>query len=76
MLDKTRTDWAAMAADLDIEGRAFLNGRYQDALSGATRATFSPGDGSKITDVANCGEEDADEAVRHRTKRLRARRLV
>ncbi len=63
MLDKTRQDWRSLAADLDIEGRAFINGRYQDALAGETRATMGPADGQKLADVANCGTEDADRAV-------------
>ncbi len=63
MLDKTRQDWSSLAANLDIEGRAFVNGRYQEALAGETRATMSPADGKKLADVANCGTEDADRAV-------------
>ena len=42
MLDKTVTDWQALAGQLDIEGRAFINGRYIDALSGGSRATSTP----------------------------------
>ena len=64
MLNKTKQDWIMLAADLDIEGRAFINGRYEDALAGETRETVSPGDGRKLADVANCGAEDADNAVR------------
>ncbi len=63
MLDKTIQDWSADAAGLEIEGRAFVNGRYEDALAGETRATMSPANGQKLTDVANCGIEDADRAV-------------
>ena len=63
MLDKTFNDWRAEAAGLVIEGRAFINGRYQWALSGETRPTMNPGNGSKLADVANCGPEDADLAV-------------
>jgi 4-guanidinobutyraldehyde dehydrogenase/NAD-dependent aldehyde dehydrogenase len=63
MLEKTVQDWRSLAAALEIEGRAFINGRYQDALSGDTRATLSPGDGRKLAEVANCGIEDADQAV-------------
>jgi acyl-CoA reductase-like NAD-dependent aldehyde dehydrogenase len=63
MLDKTKQDWKSQAADLTIEGRAFIDGRYQDALSGQTRETVSPADGHKLADVANCGIEDADRAV-------------
>ena len=63
MLDKTKQDWTSQATTLDIEGRAFTNGRYEDALAGETRETLSPADGRKLADVANCGTEDADRAV-------------
>jgi acyl-CoA reductase-like NAD-dependent aldehyde dehydrogenase len=63
MQQKTKNDWQSLAAKLDIEGRAFVNGQYRNALSGETRATMSPGDGRKLADVANCGIEDADQAV-------------
>ena len=64
MLDRTATDWQALAGQLDIEGRAFINGRYVDALASATRPTVNPANGQQITDVALCGIEDADLAVK------------
>jgi acyl-CoA reductase-like NAD-dependent aldehyde dehydrogenase len=64
MLDKTRVDWQAAAKALRIEGRAFINGAYVDALSGETRPTFNPADGSKLADVASCGTADADLAAK------------
>jgi acyl-CoA reductase-like NAD-dependent aldehyde dehydrogenase len=64
MLDKTRQDWASLANGLSIESRAFVNGRYEDALSGETRASMSPADGRHLADVANCGPQDADRAVK------------
>ncbi len=63
MLDKTTQDWKSLAEGLEIEARAFVNGQYQDALAGETRATMNPANGDKIADVANCGTEDADHAV-------------
>ncbi len=63
MLEKTDQDWRELAKNLTIEGRAFVNGRFEDALSGETRATVSPANGDKLADVANCGVEDADRAV-------------
>ncbi len=63
MLDKTITDWHAASGKLAFEGRAFINGRYVDALSGATRTTFNPANGKALVDVAHCGPEDADLAV-------------
>jgi 4-guanidinobutyraldehyde dehydrogenase/NAD-dependent aldehyde dehydrogenase len=64
MLDKTMTDWQSQADQLKIEGRAFINGRYLEALSGQTRPTLNPGDGRELADVALCGIEDADLAVK------------
>jgi acyl-CoA reductase-like NAD-dependent aldehyde dehydrogenase len=63
MLDRTVTDWQALADDLDIEGRAFINGRYVDAISGHSRASINPANGRELADVALCGIEDADAAV-------------
>ncbi len=65
MLDKTTQDWHTIAAALDIEGRAFINGRYVDALSGETRPTTNPATGRPLAEVALCGTEDADLAVGH-----------
>ncbi len=47
MLDRpaTREGWLARAAALTIEGRAFIDGAYVDALDGATFARISPIDG-------------------------------
>jgi 4-guanidinobutyraldehyde dehydrogenase/NAD-dependent aldehyde dehydrogenase len=64
MLDRSQTDWQALASHLDIEGRAFVDGRYVDALSGETRATVNPATGRELAHVALCGEEDAERAIR------------
>ena len=63
MPDKSRQDWTSLAGEIDIESRAFIDGAYRDALSGATRETVNPANGQKLADVANCGVEDADRAV-------------
>ncbi len=64
MATKMLSDWEAEAAQLRIEGRAFINGRLTDAASGQTRPTVNPANGQKLADVADCGPEDADAAVR------------
>jgi len=64
MLDKTVRNWHSAADDLSIEGRAFINGEYTNALSGETRATINPATGEELAEVALCGTEDADLAVR------------
>jgi acyl-CoA reductase-like NAD-dependent aldehyde dehydrogenase len=63
MLDRTATDWQALAGQLSIEGRAFINGRFVDALSGETRPTVNPANGAELAPVALCGPADADLAV-------------
>ncbi len=63
MLDKTVTGWQTLATELNFEGRAFINGRYVDALSGTTRPTINPANGNELTEVASCGIEDAELAV-------------
>ncbi|MDP5209662.1 aldehyde dehydrogenase [Microbulbifer sp. 2205BS26-8] len=57
-------EWQALATSLKIEGRAFINGRYVDALSGNTRTTHNPANGEALAQIACCGPEDADLAVR------------
>ena len=64
MLEKTKTDWQATASELHIESRAYINGRFVDALSGQTRPTLNPADGKTLAEVANCGPEDAEIAVK------------
>ena len=61
---QTLQEWQDLAASLKIEGRAFINGEYVDALSGATRPTTNPADGSELAQVASCGPEDAELAVK------------
>jgi len=64
MSEKSLADWQTTATELSIEGRAFINGRCMDALSGATRPTNNPANNQPLTDVAVCGIEDAEQAVK------------
>lgn len=64
MADKTLADWQAAAAKLKIDGRALINGQRVNSLSGETRTTINPANGSALVEVASCGAEDADLAVR------------
>ena len=65
MTDMTFASWAAAARDIQIEGRAFINGQYTDALSGETRPSYNPATGEVLVEVASCSPEDADLAVRY-----------
>ena len=62
MLDKT--DWHKAAENVGIEGRAFIDGQYVDALSGNKKPTRNPANGFDLVDVAVCGPEDADRAIK------------
>lgn len=64
MTDKSRQYWEDKAQTLKIEGRAFINGEYVDALLGQTRPTYNPATGKFIVDIASCSIEDADFAVK------------
>jgi len=64
MPGKTVIDWQKAASQLDIEGGAFINGRFVAALSGQTRATHNPANGEVLAEVASCGPQDADFAVK------------
>ncbi|MDC7827999.1 MULTISPECIES: aldehyde dehydrogenase [Pseudomonas] len=59
----TRQDWERRAQALTVESRAFIDGRYQDALGGATFDDLSPVDGRHLARVASCMAEDAEVAV-------------
>ena len=57
------TDWHARALALEIEGRAFVDGRYLPAASGATFDCLSPIDGRLLARVASTDAPDVDRAV-------------
>jgi len=59
----TLEDWKSRISKLDIHNRAFINGRYVDAVSGKTMSCISPIDGKSITEVAECDAEDVNLAV-------------
>lgn len=63
MSNLTLADWQQRADALKIEGRAFINGQYTAAVSGATFECVSPVDGRLLGLVASCDEADANLAV-------------
>ena len=63
MTTLTRADWEQRAQQLKIEGRAFINGEYTDAVSGQTFECVSPVDGRLLAQVASCDAADAQRAV-------------
>ena len=55
--------WQQQAAQLVIDGRAFIDGEACDASGGMTFPCFSPIDGRHLADVANCQRDDVERAV-------------
>ena len=63
MTTLTRADWEQRARDLKIEGRAYINGEYTDAVSAETFECISPVDGRLLGKIASCDAADAQRAV-------------
>ena len=59
----TRSDWEQRFQSLSLESRAFIDGEYRPAISGATFECLSPVDGRLLAQVASCDEADAQRAV-------------
>lgn len=59
----TRSDWEKLAASLTINGQAFINGEYRDAVAGNRFDCISPIDGRLLAQVASCDLMDANIAV-------------
>ncbi len=55
--------WHELARSLELRTRAFINGNYVDAASGATFDSINPGTGKLLARVASCDTEDINRAV-------------
>jgi len=62
-MTKSRSDWEQHFQSLSLEGRAFIDGQYCAAASGATFECLSPVDGRFLANVACTDQADADRAV-------------
>ncbi|KAF0864381.1 aldehyde dehydrogenase [Pseudomonas sp. LD120] len=62
-MTKSRSDWEQHFHSLSLEGRAFIDGQYCAAASGATFECLSPVDGRFLANVASTDQADADRAV-------------
>lgn len=61
---RTHADWQQLAQTLNIEGRAFVAGRYTWAANERRFPCVNPANGQKLADVAWCGEAEVEAAVR------------
>lgn len=56
-------DWHQYSRQLRIEGRAYIDGAYVDALDGQTFDCINPATGLSIAKIASCMAADVDRAV-------------
>ncbi|MGI9462211.1 MAG: aldehyde dehydrogenase [Alphaproteobacteria bacterium] len=60
----SKSDWQKKAKSLKLDTKAFINGKFVDALSGKTFKTINPATEEVIVEVAECDKQDVDVAVR------------
>jgi gamma-glutamyl-gamma-aminobutyraldehyde dehydrogenase len=53
------------AANLKFRTKAFIGGKYVDAISGKTYASENPATGKALANIAECDEKDVDVAVKN-----------
>ena len=57
-------NYKAIAKKLKFEGRAFINGKYVNAIDGKKFETINPATSEKLCMVAKCNHKDVDLAVK------------
>jgi len=57
-------DYKSIAKKLKFEGRAYINGKYVDAIDGAKFENINPATGEILCSVAKCNHKDVDLAVK------------
>jgi len=60
----TTENYKSVAKKLKFEGRAFINGKYVDAIDGKKFDNINPATGEKLCSVAKCNHKDVDLAVK------------
>tara|TARA_B100001173_G_scaffold28600_2_gene22480 strand:+ start:1239 stop:2723 length:1485 start_codon:yes stop_codon:yes gene_type:complete len=56
--------YKSIAANLKLEGRAYINGKYVDAIDGAKFETINPATGETLCSIAKCNNKDVELAVK------------
>jgi len=57
-------DYKSIAKKLKFEGRAYINGKYVDAIDGSKFENINPATGETLCSVAKCNHKDVDLAVK------------
>ena len=60
----TSANYKDIASKIRFEGRAFINGKYVDAIDGQKFETINPATGDVLCSVAKCNSKDVDLAVK------------
>ena len=60
--------YKSIASKLKFEGRAYINGKYVDAVDGEKFETINPANGDILCSVAKCNQKDVDLAVQSSRK--------
>jgi aldehyde dehydrogenase (NAD+)/gamma-glutamyl-gamma-aminobutyraldehyde dehydrogenase len=60
----SKIDYKSIANKLKFEGRAYINGKYVDAIDGAKFENINPATGETLCSVAKCNHKDVDLAVK------------
>jgi gamma-glutamyl-gamma-aminobutyraldehyde dehydrogenase len=63
MLDYTHEDWKSRAGQIGFRDKAFIDGKFVDALSGQTFDSINPATGAVLASVAACDSADVELAV-------------
>jgi len=61
-------NYKSIASKLDFEGRAFIDGKYVDAIDGQKFENINPATGEILCTVAKCNYKDVDLAVKSSRK--------
>jgi len=60
----TTTNYKSIASKLKFEGRAFIDGKYANAVDGKKFDNINPATGETLCSVARCNHKDVDIAVK------------
>ena len=63
-------DYNTIAKNLKFEGRAFINGKYVEAIDGEKFENINPATGEALCAVSKCNHKDVDLAVKVQEKLL------
>ncbi len=64
--EQKTVDWRKLAKTLTPRTQAFIDGKYQPSISGATFDCINPATGKSIAQVASCDSADVDVPSRAR----------